>query len=689
MTWMRGAARAREAVVPDWLAEIARLRRAPVPWADMVRAGIATCGPLAVAFAVGQRGPGELIAMGGLLGTLVDKGAPYAARVKRVGSAAVFGGAAGLTIGSFIHGRGWIAVVALVGVAGVSALLSAIGDIGSVTGLQLLIYTSLGLGPLGALRPWWHTALGFVLGTVWALILTVPGWLLSPSAAQQRSVAAVYRALASQLRAAGTPGFTEMRRSVTAAFNAAYDTLLTARSAASGRDRQLTRLMALLNQGNLVTEAAAALDREGNRPPQPVIGIVDGVADAIRDGRGPVITSRPWGTSPGARALQEALAGVAHLISGKVAAPAVSPAAKPLLRDRAEALRDRVSGRFSRMFALRLMASIGVAGWLSEVLALARSYWVVLTVAIVLKPDFGSVFARALQRGIGTILGAVLGAIILAVVPYGPWLLIPYGILAALLPYGQSRNHGLFATFLTPLVVVLIDLLAPAGWHLALDRLLDTLLGCAIVLLVGYALWPESWQADLPGQFARAIRDVCRYMEKALVTAGASQRDNSTASADLASAATPETAPAAGSGGAAEPKYLAGTGLPPRSRLRRQAYRTLSDLRAEFQRTMSEPAAISRRAAAWWPALVGLEEVLDEVTATTVAIACGAPAPSPGAVRQLDATLGAAASTVEDAAGRSGVTELPSDEPLKRVTEAVRSVLTVLASGKPPALASS
>src|SRR5258707_4747695 len=145
---MRGAARAREAVVPDWLAEIARLRRAPVPWADMVRAGIATCGPLAVAFAVGQRGPGELIAMGGLLGTLVDKGAPYAARVKRVGSAAVFGGAAGLTIGSFIHGRGWIAVVALVGVAGVSAPLKPVRGIGSRAWVPLLVFNALGLGAL-------------------------------------------------------------------------------------------------------------------------------------------------------------------------------------------------------------------------------------------------------------------------------------------------------------------------------------------------------------------------------------------------------------------------------------------------------------------------------------------------------------------------------------------------------------
>src|SRR5260221_1160004 len=97
---MRGAARAREAVVPDWLAEIARLRRAPVPWADMVRAGIATCGPLAVAFAVGQRAPGELIAMGRLLGTVVDKGGSYAAPGKRGGSAAGFRGAPGPTLGS-------------------------------------------------------------------------------------------------------------------------------------------------------------------------------------------------------------------------------------------------------------------------------------------------------------------------------------------------------------------------------------------------------------------------------------------------------------------------------------------------------------------------------------------------------------------------------------------------------------
>src|SRR6185437_9592534 len=89
---------------------------------------------------------------------------------------------------------------------------------------------------------------------------------------------------------------------------------------------------------------------------------------------------------------------------------------------------------------------------------------------------------------------------------HGTWLLIPFGVLAALLPFGRSRNYGLLATFLTPLVVVLIDLLNPGGWRLAEDRLIDTLIGCAIVLLIGFAPWPMSWYSHLPRQYARAAR---------------------------------------------------------------------------------------------------------------------------------------------------------------------------------------
>jgi len=658
---IRQAAQVRDAVVPAWLIEVVRFRRVPVPWQSMIRAALAICLPVAVAVAAGQRALGLLIAMGGLLGTIVDRGGPYLVRLKRVLSAALFGGAAGLAVGSFVHGRGWIAVVLLVIVAGVSALMSAISGIWSVTGLYLLIYASLGLGPLGAVRPWWHAALGFLIGVLWALILIVPGWVASPRAAEHRSVAAVYRALAALLGAAGTPEFAECRRNLAADFNAAYDAVLAARSAAAGRDAEMARLMALLNQATLLAEAAVALNQEGNRAPEPVIAAVSMAADAISLGQRRLITAQQWETSPGAIAVSDSLNVVARLISPAGVARAASAPQRRRLRDRVLSVNERVSGEVIRTFALRLMACVGVAVVMSEVLPLQRSYWVVLTVAIVLKPDFGSVFARAVQRGAGTVIGAVLGAVILVAVPYGPWLLIPFGVVAALLPYGLSRNYGLFATFVTPLVVLLIDLLVPGGWQLALDRLLDTLLGCAIVLLVGYALWPSSWRANLPGHFASTIRAVSRYLDEALTTAH-------------------DGGPAA--------RGHEETDLSSRSQLKRQTYRALSDLRAEFQRTMSEPAVVSRRATAWWPALVGLEQVVDAVTATGVTIAGGARAPSPAAVQQLSTVLADVADQVEGAPGHASVTRLPSDQPLSPVTEAVRSVLGVLGANNPPAPAS-
>jgi uncharacterized membrane protein YccC len=402
-------------------------------------------------------------------------------------------------------------VAGLVVVAGVSALVSRLGSTGSATGLTLLIFASLGPGPFGAQRPWWSIALGFVAGVAWALLLLVPGWLLAPRSAEQNAVADVYRALADDLRAIGTDRTAGTRRAVTAALNTAYDTLLTARAAAGGRSRRMTHLMAVLNASSRVSEAVITLRREGTRPPPLVAGTLDRLADAIAAGdslpSGPHLDGMPpvpppWSSSPGSVELRDALAALARTIAPTPAAPP-EPAPRTPLRERARAVRGTLldqlrGGRLAWTFTIRLMACIGVAAVASEVLPLQRSYWVVLTVAVVVKPDNGSVFARALQRGIGTIVGVVLGAVILVAIPYGPWLLVPLAVLAAGQPYGRLRNFGLAATFMTPMVVLLIDLLAPAGWRLPEDRLVDTLLGCAIVLLIGYATWPSSWHSRLP-----------------------------------------------------------------------------------------------------------------------------------------------------------------------------------------------
>lgn len=663
-------------VVPPWLAEVVRPKKAPVPWPDMIRAVFAIWVPLAAGFITGRREIALLPAMGGLLSIMIDQGGPFRARLRRIGTAAVLGGAVGLTIGTVIHGRGWIAVVALVVVAGVSAILARLGAVGSVTGLQLLIYSSLGLGPLGALRPWWHTALGFVAGSVWGLLLITPAWLLSPRGAEQRAVAAVYHALADDLRAIGTPGVVSARRAVTATLNTAYDTLLTSRSAASGRNELGMRLMAILNVSHQMTEAAAALRSSGERPPPWVTDTIDRLADAVltlrRGETAPSFIPPPWSASAGALALRDSMVALARCISGN-APPATPAARKPRLRHRvreraAHLLDQLIGGRIAWEFTVRLMICAGVAAVFSEVLPIQRSYWVVLTVAIILKPDYGSVFSRAVQRGAGTIIGAVLGAVIVALVPYGPWLLVPFGVLAALLPYGKSRSFGLSAVFLTPFVVLLIDLLSPGGWRLAEERLIDTLIACAIVLLIGYAPWPSAWYAHLPQQFAETLRAVGAYMDESLVTA-------------WGSGPLPVASPLATTPGGAGGARGAGAAPARRSRLRRQAYRALSNLRAEFQRTMSEPSSVSRRAAAWWPAAVGLEEVMDATTSLAVAIGGGTAPPSASAVHELTGTLRAVADAINARVPPAMAGELPDDPALAPVTNSVRSVLAVLTRG--------
>ena len=631
-------ARLREAVAPSWLIEAMRPRRVPVPWGLMVRAAFAVCVPLAVGFATHRIALGLLPAMGGLSAAVVDIGGPYPVRLRRVACATGLGGTVGLTVGALIHGRGWVTVVALVLVAGVSALLSAGGSTASVAGLQLLVYTALGTGPLGALRPLWHAPLLFLGGAAWAMLLILPGWILFPHAAEQRSVAEVYRALAHTLRSAGTEEFAAGRLGLTSALNAAYDQLRAVRTASSGRDRRIMRLVALLIQSHLVTEAVTAVALEGSPPPTAVTDAAARLADAIQYGSPPPAIPPPWRSTPGAVALCDALAGAARLLTADRIPAERQRLSRPGPRERlADAIDQVRGGRLVRLSAVRLMACVGVAAVMSEVLPLQRSYWVVLTVAIVMKPDFGSVFSRAIQRGLGTVVGAVIGAVIVAAVPYGPLLLIPVAVCAALLPYGRSRNYGLMSVFLTPLVVLLIDLPNHTGWHLAGARLIDTLLGCGIALVVGYAPWPTVWTAHLPGQFADTVSSICEYLEQALVERS-----------------------------------------PERHRLRRRAYRALSDLRAEFQRTLSEPPAASRRATTWWPAVVGLEQVMDAVTAAAVAADHGAALPAPDDVHELEAVLRGLAQAVQSGNQAQESDELPADERLSPITDAVRRVQAVL-----------
>src|SRR5205823_3834884 len=137
------------------------------------------------------------------------------------------------------------------------------------------------------------------------------------------------------------------------------------------------------NHSHLVAEATNTLALEGAAPPAGVTGTVDALAGSIGYDRPPPVIPPAWSSTPGARALRDSLLGAVRLIEGDRIPDGTRPAPRrrrERLREAAERIR---AGRLTRLYAIRLMASVGVAAVMSEILPLQRSYWVVLTVAIV------------------------------------------------------------------------------------------------------------------------------------------------------------------------------------------------------------------------------------------------------------------------------------------------------------------
>lgn len=121
-------------------------------------------------------------------------------------------------------------------------------------------------------------------------------------------------------------------------------------------------------------------------------------------------------------------------------------------------------------------------------------FWIPLTVGLVMKPDLGPVFDRAMQRILGTLVGVVIGALLLSFAGKGYLSVLIMAALAGVLPWAMQRSYLLQAVFLTPLILMLVDVIVPGTRDVdfALQRLIDTVIGCAIVLLVGYLLWWRS-----------------------------------------------------------------------------------------------------------------------------------------------------------------------------------------------------
>lgn len=155
--------------------------------------------------------------------------------------------------------------------------------------------------------------------------------------------------------------------------------------------------------------------------------------------------------------------------------------------------------------AVRLAVCVGMGLAAARAASLQRSYWVPMTIAIVLKPDFTATFSRGVLRLGGTFGGLLLAtALFHAVHPgmFGDAALIV--AMMFLLRWIGPANYGVFVIAVTSLVVFLVSMTGVAPRPVMVARLVNTAAGGAIALLA-YWLWPTWERTQVTEAFATML----------------------------------------------------------------------------------------------------------------------------------------------------------------------------------------
>ncbi len=146
---------------------------------------------------------------------------------------------------------------------------------------------------------------------------------------------------------------------------------------------------------------------------------------------------------------------------------------------------------------------------------LQHGYWIPLTSLFVCQPNYNATRHRLALRIIGTLVGVAIGLPVLLLVPSieGQLVLI---VLTGVLFFAFRNVQYAHATMFITLLVLLCFNLLGEGFEVALPRIIDTLIGCAIAWAAVSFIWPDWKFRNLPRVLDRAMNANCRYLDAIL-----------------------------------------------------------------------------------------------------------------------------------------------------------------------------
>lgn len=491
----------------------------------------------------------------GALGTsLTDLPGPLAEKRRIMPAAVVLGTLATLGVG-LSAGVPWLNAALVLGITFVSALLLGWGRAALPLSVGTLFVTAMALGsPEAAAEPWRHAG-GFLAGAggylLWGLVAArvtarrtrqqalaeslhelaeylrdkaacyVPGADLERCYAQlvRRQTLLVERQQAARdlvLEELRTPADGTLLATLLAAFDI-YEAVLSAHTDHALLQRTLAGGDALDFLHELVLKAARALDTVAaalmrDQPPPATLASFkpERFALAWESQRLAALPSTP-DTEAARAALAATVAKIERCVQRIAELPAivqrpVPPAellgggdfaafrSPPLAGLRMILAQAAAPNSPLLRHAVRLCAAIGAALVLGHVLPYeAHGYWIVLTIALVLRPNFSITQQRQKDRLLGNLAGCVLAAALLATQPPAVLLLAAIFVANTVAHAFVTLRYRYTATAGCVIVLLQIHLTGGVSGEVAMvARVFDTVLGGGLSIAASHLL--PSWE---------------------------------------------------------------------------------------------------------------------------------------------------------------------------------------------------
>jgi uncharacterized membrane protein YccC len=165
--------------------------------------------------------------------------------------------------------------------------------------------------------------------------------------------------------------------------------------------------------------------------------------------------------------------------------------------------------------ALRLAVLVALGDILGTEVSWRRTYWLPMTIALVLKPEFTATFTRGLLRIAGTIVGLLLATGLFHLFNPGVALqVILIFVLVFLLRWLGPANYGIFGIAVSALIVFLLAIGGVPPKDVIWARGVNTVVGGALALLA-YWLWP-TWERTRVSERIAEMLDAYRNYTHAL-----------------------------------------------------------------------------------------------------------------------------------------------------------------------------